>query len=359
MRDVVEDVQRWLDSGEPHIVLATVIRTFSSAPRGVGSKMAIRGDGTIAGSISGGCVEAAVIEEGVRMAAHQPPRILHFDTADEKAWDIGLPCGGSIDVLIEHLDHPHFRFLRERLRENERAVAVTVIQGPGELLGQKIAFGRRGEPFGAADSTLFERLIRAARPLTSSATVDLGEGLEAFVDVMPPATTMVIVGGVHVGLALARLARIVGYRTVVIDPRKTFGNAERFPDVDLLLQVWPDEAYRMIELTPETAVAVLTHDPKLDDPALVGALRSAAFYVGAMGSARSQEQRRIRLQRLGLTQAEIARIHGPIGLDIAAATPEEIGLSILSEVVALTRGAHSVLRETASPVLVASSPERR
>lgn len=359
MRDVIDDVQRWLDSGERHIVLATVIRTFNSAPRGVGSKMAIRGDGKIAGSVSGGCVEAAVIEEGVRMAAHQPPRILHFDTADENAWEIGLPCGGSIDVLIEHLNQEHFRFLRERLRENEQVVAVTVIRGPEALLGEKIAFARRGEPFGTARTTLFERLMRAARPLTSSAIVDIGEGMEAFVDVIPPATTMVIVGGVHVGLALARLARIVGYRTVVIDPRKTFGNAERFPDVDRLLQVWPDEAYRMIELTPETAVAVLTHDPKLDDPALAGALRSAAFYVGAMGSARSQEQRRTRLQRLGLTQAEIARIHGPIGLDIAAATPEEIGLSILSEVVALTRGAHSVLRETIPPLLVASSPERR
>lgn len=340
----MEDVQRWLDSGEQHIVLATVIKTYSSAPRPAGSKMAIRADGRITGSISGGCVESAVIEEGLRMAAHQAPKILHFDTADERAWEVGLPCGGSIDVLVEQLNQQHFQFLREKLLLNERAVAATIIRGPKELLGEKIAFSRSGEPRGAAQTTLFERLMRAASHQTSSATVDIGEGLEAFVDVFPPATTLVVVGGVHVGVALARLAKIVGYLTVVIDPRKTFGNAERFPEVDRLLQVWPDEAYAMMELTPETAVAVLTHDPKLDDPALAGALRSPAFYVGALGSARAQAQRRKRLQLLGFSEAELARIHGPIGLDLRAATPEEIGLSILSEIVALTRGADAVQR---------------
>ena len=342
----MEDVQRWLDSGEQHIVLATVIKTYSSAPRPAGSKMAIRGDGRITGSVSGGCVESAVIEEALRMAAHQPPRILHFETADERAWEVGLPCGGSIDVLVEPLNRQHFQFLREKLLLNEPAVAATITRGPEELLGEKIALSRSGEPLGPARSTLFERLMRAARHQTSSATVDIGEGLEAFVDVFPSVTTLVIIGGVHVGVALARLAKIVGYLTVVIDPRRTFGNAERFPEVDRLLQVWPDEAYAMMELTPETAVAVLTHDPKLDDPALAGALRSPAFYVGALGSARAQAQRRKRLQQLGFSQAELARIHGPIGLDLRAATPEEIGLSILSEIVALTRGADAVLRKT-------------
>jgi xanthine dehydrogenase accessory factor len=359
MRDIVEDVQNWLVSGERRIMLATVIRTFNSAPRGPGSKMAIRGDGRIAGSISGGCVEAAVIEESLRMAASEPPRILHFDTADEKAWDIGLPCGGSIDVLVEHLNAQVFQFLRDRLLENEHAVSVTITRGPKELLVEKIAFSGTTESPGNAQTTVFKRLIRAARSLTNSATIDVGEGLEAFVDVIPPRTTLVIVGGVHVGLALARLAKIVGYRTVVIDPRKTFGNPERFPDVDKLLQVWPDEAYEMMELTPETAIAVLTHDPKIDDPALAGGLRSRAFYVGAMGSARAQEQRRKRLEGLGVARADIARIHGPIGLDIGAATPEEIGLSILSEIVALTRGADSVPRKTGSASLLASSVEPR
>ncbi len=347
----MEEVQRWLDSGERHIILATVIRTYNSAPRAAGSKMAIRGDGRITGSVSGGCVESAVIEEGLRMGAHQPLKILHFETADDRAWEVGLPCGGSIDVLVERLNRQHFQFLREKLLLNERAIAATITRGPQELLGQKIAFSQSGELPGAARTTLFERLMRAARLQISSATVDIGEGLEAFVDVFPPATTLVIVGGVHVGVALARLAKIIGYLTVVIDPRKTFGNAERFPEVDRLLQVWPDEAYAMMGLTPETAVAVLTHDPKLDDPALAGALRSPAFYVGALGSARAQARRRERLQGLGFSQAELARIHGPIGLDLHAATPEEIGLSILSEIVALTRGADAVLSMRAATKL--------
>ena len=344
----MEDVQRWLDSGEQHIVLATVTKTYNSAPRAAGSKMAIRADGGITGSVSGGCVESAVIEESLRMAPGQPPRILHFETADERAWEVGLPCGGSIDVLVEQLNLQHFRFLREKLLQNEQAIAATIIQGPRELLGEKIAFSRSGEQLGAARATLAEQLMRAASQQTRSATVDMGDGLEAFVDVFPPATTLVIVGGVHVGVALARLAKIIGYRTVVIDPRKTFGNAERFPEVDRLLQVWPDEAYAMMELTPETAVAVLTHDPKLDDPALAGALRSQAFYVGALGSARAQARRRKRLQQAGFSQAELSRIHGPIGLDIHAATPEEISLSILSEIVALTRGAAALLSQRAA-----------
>ena len=345
------DVQRWLDSGEQHIVLATVIKTYASAPRAAGSKMAIRADGRITGSISGGCVESAVIEEGLRLSTHQPPRILHFETADEKAWELGLPCGGSIDVLIEHLNVEHFQFLKGKLLANERAVAVTITRGPEKLLGEKIAFSRSGELTGAALITLGEQLKRAAGNQTRSATVDIGDGVEAFVDVFPPATTLIIVGGVHVGVALARLAKIVGYRTVVIDPRKTFGNAERFPEVDRLMQVWPDEAYGTMELTAETAVAILTHDPKLDDPALAGALRSPAFYIGALGSARAQAQRRARLQQLGFSEAELARIHGPIGLDLRAATPEEIGLSVLSEIVALTRGADAILSTRAAAKL--------
>ena len=295
MREILGEVQRWIDSGERQIVLATVIRTFSSAPRGVGSKMAIRGDGRIAGSISGGCVDSAVIEEGLRISANQGPRILHFETADERAWEVGLPCGGSIDVLVEHLNHQHFRFLRERLLGNERAVSVTVTGGPQELVGRKVTFSQSGKPLSALEGTLSERMIAAGRHQHGSAMVDIGEGLEMFVDVFPPTTTLVIVGGVHVAVALARLAKIIGYVTVVIDPRKTFGNAERFPDVDRLLQCWPDEAYATVELAPETAVAVLTHDPKLDDPAFTGAIRSPAFYIGAMGSARSQERRRGRL----------------------------------------------------------------
>jgi len=354
MRDIIEAVQGWLQSGETGIAVATVIRTFNSAPRRPGAKMAISANGRIAGSVSGGCIEAAIIEESAEMTEGRPPKVLHFEPADERAWQVGLPCGGSVDVLLEPLQSDHFRFLAAQLEENERAFSVTIIRGPRDLLGKKVTWSRSRELRGTVPSVLAKRLASAAEGLTNAAVVTVGEGLEAFVEVFQPAPTLVMVGGVHIAVALARLARILGYRTVVVDPRRTFGSAERFPDVDRLLQVWPEEAYAAVGMTPETAVAVLTHDPKLDEPALAGALRGPAFYVGALGSSRNQEKRRERLRQQGFSDSDLARIRGPIGLDIGAATPEEIALSILAQIVAQSRGTDSARRAGAMAALHAA-----
>lgn len=343
MREIIRDVDRWIESGEQRIAVATVLKTYGSAPRGVGGKLAIAGDGRISGSISGGCVEGAIIEEGSKLALSAPPKILHFETSNESAWEVGLPCGGTIDVLLENLNLEHYRFLKERVDTNEWAFSVTVIEG--ELSGTKISFDRKGNSIGKnLEGALGENLLQLASKYESAKKTTTGDGIELFIEAFRPAPTLVVVGGVHIAQALVGFAKILGYLTIVVDPRQTFGNIERFPAVDRLIQKWPDDAFNQFEITPETSVVVLTHDPKLDDPALYRTLKSPAFYIGALGSNRTQEKRKRRLMEMGFTEEELSRIHGPVGLDIDASTPEEIALSIITELVALSRHSKSVLR---------------
>ena len=346
MRDVTADINRWIESGDTDIRIATVLKTYGSAPRGVGGKMAVGSRGGISGSISGGCVESSIIEEARAMPADGAPEVMHFETSDDNAWDVGLPCGGTIDVLLEPLMLDHYSLLEKRIGANERAYSVTILGGRGPTTGGKISFGVDGASIGTTGggAELDDRLKELAKRAERSTRIETDDGLDLFVEVFPPAPTLVLVGGVHIAIALVRLARILEYQTVVVDPRKTFGSAERFPDVDRLIGRWPEEAFEQIALTPETAVVVLTHDPKLDDPALVSALRSDAFYIGALGSNRTQARRKQRLLDAGFSERELSRIHGPVGLDIGAATPEEIALSIATEIVALSRRAGSVLR---------------
>lgn len=345
MRDVITDIDRWLESGETDIKIATVLKTYGSAPRGVGGKLAITKEGKVSGSISGGCVESSIIDEAMRMAPDAEPRVLHFETSDESAWEVGLPCGGTIDVLLEVLDREHYDYLRTRIQENERAFSVTVVGREGSRSGAKLSFDTRGSSVGSlGNGALDSRVKEIAAHSEKSARIETEDGFDLFVEVFAPASMLVIVGGVHIAIALAKIAKILGFLTTVVDPRRTFGSSERFPEVDRLITRWPDEAFERIALTPETAVVVLTHDPKLDDPALSYALRSPAFYIGALGSNRTQARRKERLLHMDFTETELSRIHGPVGLDIAAATPEEIALSIATEIVALSRHADSVLR---------------
>ncbi|HUX20671.1 MAG TPA: XdhC/CoxI family protein [Spirochaetia bacterium] len=358
MREIINEVDRWIGSGEQRITVATVLKTYGSAPRGVGGKLAVAGDGRICGSISGGCVESAIIEEGLKMEPSSPPRVLHFETSNESAWEVGLPCGGTIDVLLENLEIEHYRFLKERVEANEWAFSVTILEG--ELRGRKISFDRKGNSFGLAGplaGALGDGLRKLASKFESSTRATTDDGIELFVEAIRPAPTLVLVGGVHIAIALVAFAKTLGYRTIVVDPRQTFGSAERFPDVDRLIRRWPDEAFEQFEITPETSVVVLTHDPKLDDPALYRTLKSPAFYIGALGSNRTQENRKKRLMEMGFSEGELSRIHGPVGLDIDASTPEEIALSIITELVALSRHSKAVLR-VSDFALTASRTER-
>jgi xanthine dehydrogenase accessory factor len=179
--------------------------------------------------------------------------------------------------------------------------------------------------------------VEAARSSTYPRRVQLTDEVEVFVDTIRPSRTLIMVGGVHIAVALTSMAKMLGYNTIVVDPRRAFGSEARFPHVDTLIQAWPNKAFAQIEITPETAVAMLTHDPKIDDPALKVVLNSPAFYIGALGSSKTQAKRQERLREMGFSDEVIGRIHGPIGLDINASTPEEIALSVMAEIVKAQR----------------------
>ncbi len=345
MREVLADIGGWLARGQP-IALATVLQTWGSAPRGVGAKMAVTKDGQIAGSVSGGCVEGAVVEAGAQVLKTGQPQLLHFGVADETAWSVGLACGGKLEVFVQFLDPGVYTAVQQAITEDRPLAAVTIIRGPAQLVGRELIVYEDGSHQGMLSDSLDQPAIAAARAalreeqsqrltLPDQAT----EPIEIFIDVLPSAPTLIMVGGVHIAIALASIAQTLGYRTIVIDPRRAFGSEARFPHVDRLIQAWPDEALQQISLTRSTAVVMLTHDPKIDDPALKIVLTSHAFYIGALGSRKTQAQRRQRLQQIGFSEAQLDRVIGPIGLEIGAKAPEEIALAVMAQVVAARHGA--------------------
>lgn len=346
MREVIEDIERWREGGE-QIALATVIATWGSAPRKVGAKMAITPSGKIAGSVSGGCVEGAVYESGLETLETDQAQLLSFGVADETAWDVGLACGGRIEVFVEPLHKATLQRVQQWLETEESGAIVTVVGGPQSLIGQKGYVTPGGQQYGTIDgagdeeiASLADKALDRGRPLRHTLSTASGE-LELFVDTILPSPTLLIVGGAHIAIALASIASTLGYRTVLIDPRRAFGNVERFPHVDRLIQAWPDEALKDITLTHTTAVATLTHDPKIDDPALIAVLSSPAFYVGALGSSATHERRRKRLLEAGVAPELFDRIRSPIGLNINSQTPEEIAVAIMAEIIAARRGAEN------------------
>ena len=340
MRELLPDLDRWLADQES-IALATVIQTWGSSPRRAGARMALTPGGKITGSVSGGCVEGAVFEAGVEVLKSKRPQLLHFGVADETAWEVGLACGGSIDIFVKPLDTEFFPALRSVLQEEQPAVLATVVRGPEELLGCELLVREDEKVTGSLNDKLDSQVLALAKEVLArgeSRRATL-EDVEVFLEEILPPPTLVAVGGVHITVALMTLAKALGYRTVVVDPRSAFGSADRFPHVDRLLTLWPEEAFQQIPITRSTAIAMLTHDPKLDDPALKIALPSQAFYVGALGSRTTQAKRRQRLLEEGLSEAQLNRLHGPIGLDLGAGTPEEIAMSIMAEIVAARNNA--------------------
>ena len=331
MRDILSDVERWRSEGRP-VAIATVVETWGSAPRPAGGKMALTADGRIAGSVSGGCVENAVVEAGRKVLASEKPELLHYGISDDTAWTVGLACGGSLDVFVERLDPALFEPVSAALRAERPVAIATVIRGPEAELGRKVALFEDGQVAGGIDAAALAE-TRAALEEGASRRVASGER-ELFVDVLRPAPRLVIVGGVHIAIVLVALAKTLGFRTILVDPREAFGNAKRFPHADEIVNDWPDAALARIAPDSSTAVAVLTHDPKLDDPAILTALASRAFYVGALGSKRTQEKRRQRLAEAGIGPDALGRLHGPIGLPLGGRSPEEIAIAILAEIVA-------------------------
>jgi xanthine dehydrogenase accessory factor len=333
VRDVLPEIERWREKGG-RVALATVVATWGSAPRTVGSRMAVSADGSTSGSVSGGCVEGAVVEAAAEVLSRGTARLLRFGVSDDTAWSVGLACGGTIEVFVEPLDDDFFLAARDALND-ERPVAIAEILG-GSGLGRRGVVPVDGPVSGSLDAASLE-VARVALAEGRGRRVPLPDG-ELFVDVLLPSPRLIVVGGVHIAVALVPLARQMGFRTVVVDPRQRFGAPERFPEADEIVSEWPEPALARLRLNAGTAVAALAHDPKLDDPALIAALASPAFYVGALGSTRTQEKRRARLLSAGVSEEALRRLHAPIGLDLGGRSPEEIALSIMAEVVAVRHG---------------------
>lgn len=353
MREILAQARRWLAEGKS-VAIATVVQTWGSAPRPAGSKMAVSSAGEMAGSVSGGCVEGAVVEEALGVLKAGVPKSLHYGVTDDAAWEVGLACGGQLDLLVEPLaswmaaatsgEPSLLDGFESALGEGRPVARAVVLRGPARWehrswLAESDGSLRRSaaEVVEAAIGEGARAALRSGRPQTGTILTPEGEA-QVFYDVVLPPPELVIVGGVHIAIDLNRLAKTLGYRVIVVDPRRAFGTPARFPLADELITEWPDTALRAIGLTASTAVAALSHDPKLDDPALLVALRSPAFYVGALGSAETNRQRRERLTEAGMTEAELSRLRAPIGLPLGGRAPEEIALSILAEIVAARSG---------------------
>jgi xanthine dehydrogenase accessory factor len=332
MRDVLDEVTAWNDRGD-RVALATVVDVQRSAPRAPGAKMAVNDKGEIAGGVSGGCVEGAVVEIAEGVMRGDPPQLVHFGIPDSDAWDVGLPCGGEIDVWVQMYEPGRFS---EVTRAGGRAAEVTLLEGarPGAKLLVEADGGTSGS-LGAPE--LDDEAVRAAGELIWTDTSERRGNL--FIDVSAPAPRLILFGAVDIAAPLCTLARAAGWRPYVVDPRGRFATAERFPDAVEVIVAWPDEAFAQLGgIDPATSIVVLTHDPKLDDAALTVALRSPARFIGAMGSRRAQAARRERLLAAGMGEEELERLSAPVGLDLGAIAREETALSILAEVVASKHG---------------------
>jgi xanthine dehydrogenase accessory factor len=335
MRDLIGVLDAWLPAWG-RVALATVTSTWGATPRPAGSHMVISPRGEFAGSVSGGCVEGAVVEAGLAVLEDGAPKLLEFGVADELAWDVGLACGGEISVFVSVLQPgPVYEALRQDLSAGAEATLCTAIAGPHT--GEWLLLRANGDAVGDL-APLHGALREAVRQAGGEPEViEAGES-RVFVQRYPPPLRLVIIGAVHTAVPLVSLARAAGYHVTVVDARSAFATRDRFPDADELLVEWPDDALARLEPDANTAVVVLTHDPKFDEPALSAALRSEAGYIGAIGSRATSEGRALRLRALGFTTEQIERIHSPIGLNLGAVTPAEIALSILAEIVAERHG---------------------
>ena len=324
--DVLKAARAWLDK-DGRVALATVVGTWGSAPVGVGGQMVIAPDGRFEGSVSGGCVEGEVIAEAEDILADGKPKTLTFGVADETAWQVGLPCGGQIKVFMERLDKSTGVGLLDRALEARSSRR-------GLLIRTHLNDGRR-ELFEREDDGA-DASIRQRFEAGDSKLQDTPDG-EIFLHALVPPARVLVIGATHIGQILAQLVQLAGHEVIVIDPRTAFAAEARFPGIRLDTE-WPQDTIPKIGLDPYTAVVALAHVGHIDDEALKLAMRSNCFYIGALGSRRNHAKRMQRLKESGFSEAEIARIHSPIGINIGAHSPPEIAISIMAQLVLALRG---------------------
>lgn len=297
-------------------------------------------DGVMAGSVSGGCVEGATVGEIGEAIGRGTPKLVTFGVSDERAWEVGLACGGTIKVFVEPRVRPE---ILAAARGPGGEVVATVLEGPEA--GASLRIFEDGRIEGSLGLDLPVSAVRDAalaalrREAGVTASIETGAGpVGVFLEVFPRQPRLIIFGGVHIAVALVPLARALGYRTLVADGRPAFLTRERFPDADELILSWPEAAFGQVGLDASCYVCILSHDPKFDQPALQLALRSSARYIGAIGSRKTQAARREWLKGVGFTDEEVARVHGPIGLNLGGRQPAETALAILAEMTAVRYG---------------------
>jgi xanthine dehydrogenase accessory factor len=346
VRELLDDIERWRAAGK-RVAVARVVGLEGSAPRDPGAAMAVNEDGEVAGSVSGGCVEGAVLTEGLEVLRLDQPRLVTYGIADDDAFAVGLTCGGTIHVFI---DPRADDAIRAALGSAEAAALATVVEGP--QAGAKLLVRPGADPVGTLGDPDLDRVVTrdALGELEAGRTglrhygphgeARREEGVSVFVESFAPPPRMLIFGAIDFTAALARLAKLLGYRVTVCDARPVFATPARFPMADEVVAAWPDRYLAEVgaELGSRDAVCVLTHDPKFDVPAIAAALATKAGYVGAMGSRRTHDKRLERLAEAGVDEAGLARVMAPVGLDIGARTPEETAVSICAEIIAQRTG---------------------
>ena len=369
MKEILADLDRWRSGGE-RVAVARVVNLEGSGPRAPGAAMAVTAEGEVVGSVSGGCVEGAVVTESLEVIATGDRRIVTFGYSDDEALAVGLTCGGTVHLFVEPLDWgPVHDELRSDLATGSPAALATVVEGPGP--GAKMLVRPEGrETAGSLGTPGLDRAVqRDARGELVAGRSGLrrysergeyseqgeirGQEVAVFVESFAPPPRMLIFGAVDFTSALARVAKVLGYRVTVCDARSVFATSKRFPMADEVVVSWPDRLLGEVgeQLGPRDAVCVLTHDAKFDVPAITSALATDAGYIGVMGSRRTHDDRTGRLIDAGVTNEQLARLRSPIGLDIGAATPEETAVSIVSEIIALRTGRKAeALSSTTGPI---------
>jgi len=308
MREILDELRQWNDAGE-EVALATVIETWGSSPRPLGSTMAVTRSGKMAGSVSNGCIEGAVFEEAQKVLKSGRPKIAAFGVADDVAFEVGLACGGHIEVFVQPLAPAQKRLITALAKDEPATMRTNLVSGEVEVV--------EGDP----------QMSGLARR----------DG-DWFIQPFRRTPHLVVIGAIHIAIPLHRLAKLMGYRVTVIDARAKFATHDRFPDADELIVSWPDEALAKLKLDSSTYVVILTHDPKFDLPALRGVLGKPVGYIGAIGSRKTNQNRFDALRREGFTEDQLGRVHGPIGLDLGGRGAEETALGILAEITAVRFG---------------------
>jgi xanthine dehydrogenase accessory factor len=354
VRDILDQIGKWWHAGET-FGLATVVQTFSSAPREPGAALAVSASGEVVGSVSGGCVEGAVYDLSGEVSASGHAVLRRYGVSDDTAFSVGLTCGGIIDIFVEPVSwdsYPMFGVIAEAVRAQQPVAVATVIAGPGQVGARRVIWPADRSPDEAGSLGSGDRLDQAvdddARGMLAQGLTGVrrygpdGERrrdeLSVFVQSFAPAPTMLVFGAIDFAAAVARIGKFLGYRVTVCDARPVFATSARFPDADEVITDWPHRYLAGVSTDERTVICVLTHDPKFDVPVLEVALRVPAAYIGAMGSRRTHLDRLDRLREAGLSEEELARLRSPVGLDLGARTPEETAVAIAAELIQLRWG---------------------